>query len=143
MDQYVQSYNHTFTVADDENSHWPEGETNFTLFGVTTWKLKPGSFGQMNAAKAKISSLAKEHGWPRYWAWNSPVAGDSDLSLVSPFNNYAEMAPPEQGFLAFLTEHMESAEAAQELLGSFSTSFSDSSYTVYLLREDLSTPADE
>jgi len=143
VDQYVDSYEHYYTTTDFENSNWPEGETNYSLFGVTRWVLKQGAFRQMNEAKGKMSSLAKEHGWPRYWSWQSQIGGSNVISIVSPYENYAGMEPPEQSFFEFLVEHMESPEAAGELLGSFSSSFKSSSYTVYRLRDDLSMSADE
>jgi hypothetical protein len=141
VDQYVDSYEHYFSTQDFKNSNWPEGDTKFTLFGVTTWQVKQGADRTMNEAKAKLSSLAKEHGWPRHWAWNSRIGGSSTLAIVSPYENYAGMEPPEKSFAEFLTEHMDSPEEAIELLGSFSKSFKSSEYTVYRLREDLSMPS--
>ena len=143
VDQYIKRYEHYYTAIDFENSHWPEGETNFSLFGVTRWELKLGSFQQMNDAKTKMSSLAKEHGWPRYWSWSSRVGGTGGISIVSPYENYAGMEPPEQSFTEFLIENMDSPEEALGLLNSFSTSFSSSTYTVYRLRDDLSMSSDE
>lgn len=143
VDQYVDSYEHYYNVIDFENNNWPAGEVNFTLIGLTRWELKPDAFDQMNKAITRISSLAKEHGWPRYWSWSSRIGGSSTIAIASPFENYAAMEPPEQSFAEFLTEHMDPPDAAMELLNSFSASFKSSNYTVYQLRDDLSMSSDE
>jgi hypothetical protein len=143
VDQFVESYEHYFSAIDFENSNWPEGDNNFSLFGVTNWRVKPGAGGAMNAAKAKMSSMAKEHGWPRHWSWSSGIGGSPGLSLVAPFDNYAGMKAPEQSFAEFLTEHMGSQEEALELLNTFSTSAKGSTYTIYRHRKDLSSAADD
>ncbi len=143
VDQYVASYEHFFSAIDFENSNWSEDVTDVNFVGVTSWKIKPGAEGGMEAAKAKMSSLAKEHGWPRNWAWGSSIVGPPLLTIASPFSDFAGMEAPEQNFLEFLTEHMGSQEEADELLSSFSTSAKGSSYTIYRYREDLSSPSDE
>ena len=143
VDQFVASYEHYFTNLDFENSNWPEDGAEFPLIGVTYWYVKPGAAGAMNAAKAKMSQLAKEHGWPRNWSWGSGVGGSPSISLASPFENWAGMQAPEQNFADFLTEHMGSQEAALELLSTFSTSASSSTYTVYRHRPDLTATDSE
>jgi len=143
VDQFVNSYEHYFSAIDFENSNWPEAGTEVNFVGVTYWNVKPGAGAGMNAAKAKMSTLAKEHGWPRNWSWASPIGGGGGLVLVSPFATYADMQAPEQNFADFLTEHMGSEEAAIELLNGFSSSASDSNYTIYRYRKDLSSPSDE
>ena len=90
-----------------------------------------------------MSSLAKEHGWPRHWSWSSRTGGNGGISIASPYENFAGMEPPEQSFGEFLIEHMDSPEEAAELLSNFSTSFKSSTYTVYRLRDDLSMSADD
>ena len=63
--------------------------------------------------------------------------------IVSPFENFAAMEPPEQSLFDFVSEHVGSAEEAGKIEGhgafaQFSAGFTGSSYTVWAYREDLS-----
>jgi hypothetical protein len=58
--------------------------------------------------------------------------------IVSPFENFAAMEPPEQSFFEFVSEHVGSAEEAGKIFAQFSAGFTGSNYTVWAYREDLS-----
>ena len=73
MAPHVESIEHYYTTIDMENSNWPEDRGPYTLFGVTTWTLKPGTAGDRIAAMATFTKVAKEHGWDRTWAWSSLI----------------------------------------------------------------------
>jgi len=137
VDQHVSSYEHYFADLDLENSNWPANAGEFAFYGVTSWTPRPGTGTQRGAAIAEFKAIATEHGWDKSWSWSWRIGGDSQLSLVIPYNDYAAMAPPEPTFSAFVREHI-GEEAAAELFERFSSSFWGSSYTVYAHRPDLS-----
>ena len=137
VSQYVDDYDHRFQNVDLENSNWPEDRTDDRYFGVTTWRLKPGTTGARQAAIKALSAVGKEHGWSRPWSWQYYVGGDAGLALVTPYANFADMEPPEQSFFEFATEHLGAEETAR-LFHDFGSSFWSSEYTIFAHRPDLS-----
>ncbi len=140
--QYVDDYNHRFQSLDLANNNWPEDPPDYRYFGVTTWRLKPGTTGARQAAITALSTVGKEHGWSRPWSWNSSVGGDAELSLVTPYANFAAMEPPEKSFFEFATEHLGAEETAR-IFSEFGSSFWSSQYTIFEHRPDLSMSDDE
>ncbi len=143
VDQYVAKYQHYLNEFDFANSNWPEDPSSMTLFGVTHFYRKPGKAADLEMAKVRMSELAKEHGWPYHWSWADRVGGKDILMLVIPHENFADMAPPEQNFVAFLTEKLGSADEAQALMAKFTGAHAGTTHTVYRHREDLSMPEAE
>ncbi|MFZ9052780.1 MAG: hypothetical protein ACO22K_07160 [Woeseiaceae bacterium] len=144
--QYVDHAHHYIEYMDWENSHWPDGESDGPYFGVTAWKMKPNQGSGPREARLKLSQMAIENGWgdtDNQWLWHWRIGGPNELRIVSPFDNYAEMAPPEQSFFEFIAEHMGSEEEASALFDQFGSGFAGSDYTVWVHRKDLSTPASE
>ncbi len=135
--QYVDDYHHRFQNLDLDNSNWPEDRTGDRYFGVTSWRLKPGTTGTRQAAIKALSAVGKEHGWSRPWSWQSYVGGDAELAIVSPYVNFADMEPPEQSFFEFASEHLGAEETAR-LFNDFGSSFLSSEYTIFEHRPDLS-----
>ncbi len=136
--QYVESYQHHFDELDLENGKWPEKDPGFKYFGITDYKVKAGH-GQSTAEGIKaLSSNAKDMKWPYSWAWIWAVSGESNLSLVIPYKNYADMTDPEITFDKALATHLGSEEKAGEILKAWSNNFKKTSYTIYRLREDMS-----
>jgi hypothetical protein len=143
VDQYVDHYHHYLETADWENSHWPfpDDATAGPYYGVTSWTNKEGRGPASNRAREKLSELAKEHGWTdagNEWLWLSREAGKPVTMIVSSHENYADMAPAEQGFFEFIAEKIGEEEAGA-LFAAFGSGFTDSDYTIWVLDEDLST----
>lgn len=143
VDPHVEEYKHYLYALDFDNSHWAEDAPEYNYFGVTRWTPKQGSGGSMSAAVEEISSLAKKANWPRYWSWSNRIGGKPNLTLVSPFENYADMAPPEPSFFERMSQELGGDEAAQEMFQRFSSNFEGSTYTVYVHRPDLSMGEDD
>lgn len=142
VDQYVDHYHHYFERMDFENSYWPEDENDFQFYGVTTWVWKEDAGPEASEARKAMSKLALENGWGEQgnnWLWHSRIGGKSELKIVSGFKDFADMAPPEQTFFDFLTEHLGSAEAASEMFATFGSGFASSDYTVWAHNASLST----
>ena len=135
--QYVDDYSHQFQDLDLDNSNWPEDPPDYRYFGVTSWQPKPGTTGSRQAAIKALSAVGKEHGWSLPWSWQSYVGGDAELSLVTPYVDFAAMEPPEQSFYKFAAEHLGAEETAR-LFKDFGSSFWSSEYTIYEHRPDLS-----
>jgi hypothetical protein len=134
---HVQSYSHNFAELDRKNSHWGE-DVKANYVGVTHYKVKMGKGRQMSEALKQMSTLAKDNNWPHSWSWSYPVGGSYAVNLVIPFENYADMAPLEESFYAFISKVMKSEEKAQKMFEQFSDSFSSTDYQIYRLRKDLS-----
>ena len=65
------------------------------------------------------------------------------IAIVSSYENYADMEPPEQSFFEFASEKL-GAEEAGAMFSDFGNGFTDSEYTIWVRDESLSSPsADE
>ena len=145
VEPLIEHYHRYFEVSDMENSHWPEGGGNGPFYGVTTWSHKQGAGPESSAARKKMSQTALNDGWAteeNNWMWMSRVGGSPKTVLVSSFENYADMAPPEQSFFEFMSETV-GAEEAGKILSDFGSGFSSSDYTVWEHMPDLSMPYPE
>ncbi len=144
VDQYVDHYHRYMEFVDWQHSHWPDDDsTDGPYFGVTTWswKIGAGTGSDSNDARKKMSSMALESGWGEAgnnWLWLRRIGGKPMLMVVSPYSNYADMAPPEKSFFDFISEQMGSEEEADALFDTFGSGFADQDYTVWRYREDLS-----
>lgn len=141
VDGFVDSYKHNISVLDFENSHWPEDAGPFKLFGVTHWNVKPGHGPKVRQARERMSQVAIENDWDGIWSWSNSMAGSGGLTLVIPHENYADMAPPEQTFAAFLAEQI-GEEESQQVFSDFSSGLMNGHYTLYRHRPDLSVAHD-
>jgi len=146
VDPYVEHYHHYYERNDWENSHWPAEGTNGPYYGVTGWSIKQGAGPAGGQAKDKMSQLALNDGWANAdnnWLWLSRVGGKPKIAIVSSYENYADMAPPEQSFFEFASEKL-GAEEAGAMFSDFGNGFTDSDYTIWVRDESLSSPsADE
>lgn len=134
---HVDHYSHNFGELDIENSHWGD-DVDASYVGVTTWEIKSGKGGQASASIGAMSALAKENGWSRNWVWSYPVGGSSRVSLVTPFKNFADMAPMEENFYQFAKKHLKSEKKADAMFKDFNGSFSSSEYSIYRHDKELS-----
>jgi hypothetical protein len=140
VDQYVDHYHHFIESADYENSNWPTDLGQQTYYGVTSWTWKQGAGPGPNEARKQLSKIAMDEGWDYNWLWLSRIGGEPTLMIVSPYENFAAMAPPEQEFFDFVAEKLGSEEEAGKIFAQFSAGFAGSSYTIWEHRPDLSSP---
>jgi len=141
VNQYVDQYEHYLEVAEWDNSHWPEGVDQYMYYGVTSWELARGVGPGPDEARKQISQIALTKGWAdagNKWLWHSRLGGTPTLMLIEPFTDYADMAPLEASFSDYLAKHMGSAEKANTRYAEFESGFANSTYTVWMLRQDLS-----
>lgn len=144
--QYVDHYHHYFDRTDWKNSHWPDEGTDGPYYGVTSWVFKEDAPSASGEARKQMSQLAKDGGWGEKggpWLWLRQIGGKDKLALVSPYANFADMAPPEQKFYEFAAEELGSEEKADAMFEQFSSGFASSDYTVWKYREDLSLPSND
>lgn len=137
VDPYVASYRHYLQTVDFDNSNWPEDSSSYQLFGVTEYHHKMGAAQSIEATKTALSNAAKEGDWPRHWAWVRNSGGASRMELVVPYKNYADMAPGEESFAAFLAR-TQGESNARDMLQSFTDNFTDTRYSVYRYMPDMS-----
>ena len=141
VDQYVDHYHHYLDSMDWESSNWPEDMDQYAYYGVTSWTRKQGAGPGSNEAMKQLSQIALDEGWDdagNMWLWHSRIGGKPMLMIATPFEDYAAMQPPEQSFFEFVSEHVGSQEQAGAIFDQFSSGFTDTSYTVWAYREDLS-----
>jgi len=141
----VDHYHHYFERGDWENSHWPDTGTSGPLFGVTTWTWKEDAGPEVGEARKKLSQVGITEGFvndDNNWLWLHRIGGEPRLMIVSSFENYADMEPPEQSFFEFVTEKLGEEEAGA-LFAQFGSGFSSSDYTVWQLDPSLSTPSSD
>ena len=72
--------------------------------------------------------------------WLSRIGGSPTLMIVSPYDSFADMAPPEQEYYDYVVEKVGQAEA-DRLFSTFSEGYTSSSFTVWAHRPDLSVSA--
>jgi hypothetical protein len=142
--QYVDHYNRHFESTDMQNSYWPAGEGNGPYYGVTTWTRKEGASPASEEARVKMSQIGLTEGWASIennWVWLLRETGKPQLLLVTSYESFADMAPPEESFFEFLTE-MKGPEEATTILDAFYSGFSASDYTVWMRNAELSAAID-
>lgn len=142
---YVDHTHHYFDENDWENSAWPDDLDGYQFYGVTTWTWKEDADPAVSEIRKEMSQMAIESGWgdENYWLWHTRVGGKPILMIVSPYKNYADMAPPEKDFVEVLVEHSgKSAEEIGSMFQAFGSGFSSSEYTVWQHRPDLSLADD-
>ncbi|MDH3645871.1 MAG: hypothetical protein OER80_03775 [Gammaproteobacteria bacterium] len=137
VDPHVADYKHYFARIDFKNGNWPEDDSEYKLFGVTSFDSKNGRAAAIEKSKTELSEAAKSGGWSRHWSWSNSVGGDGGLNLVTPFKDYAGLQGPEGGFSGFLAKHVGEAKAG-EMLSGFSENFHGSTYTIYRLIDEMS-----
>lgn len=139
VDQYVEHYHHYIEESDYETSNWPEDLGQHAYYGVTTWTYKQGGYMASEEARKKLSKIAMDGGWDGHWLWHSRTGGQPALMVVSEYESFADMAPPEQPFFDFVAEQLGSAEEAGKLFQTFASGFTQSNYTIWAHRPDLSS----
>jgi hypothetical protein len=142
VDQYVDHMHRYIEYTDWENSNWAEDENNGPYYGVTTWKMKQGAGPASSAARKKMSQVAINEGWEGQWLWLSRIGGKPMTAVVSSFESYADMEPPEQSFFEFLIEKL-GAEEAAAMFADFGSGYSDSDYTVWQFDSGMSDNSDD
>ena len=145
VDQYVDHYHHHLETMDWENSHWPDGKVNGPYYSVSSWEIKLGAGQAWNEARKKLSRLALDEGWAsdaNNWLWHTRVTGKAMQMMVSSAESFADMAPPETPFFAFVSEKV-GAEEAAAIFEAFNSGFKNIDHTIWVYDADLSTPSDD
>lgn len=135
---YVRDYEHYLNELDFANSNWPESNKGMQYFAVTQYRVKMGKGASIAEGKKTLSSYAKEMKWPYYWSWSDQIGGKEGLSLVIPYSNYADMAPPEESFYQAIVKHLKDEDKTKAIFKQWSGNFKSTDYTIYRIRPDLS-----
>ncbi|WNC70811.1 hypothetical protein RGQ13_11780 [Thalassotalea psychrophila] len=140
--KYVAHYEHYYSRIDFKNSNWPDGKNNYKYFAVTDYSVKVGAGKGVSEGKKVLSETAKAMKWPYSWSWTWQIGGDENLSLVIPYENYAEMEDPDKSFSTAFAEQIGDADKAAAVFKAWGENFHSTQYTVYVLREDMSMSTD-
>jgi hypothetical protein len=143
---YVEKMEHYFSEVDWSDSNYSTDSGPFRYFRVTDWQLERGMESVFEGAKEQISQIALNQGWAnaeRNWLWTTQIGGSPTASVVVPHKNFASMARGDETISEFLGKHMNSREAAAELIQKFSSSTSSESTTIWEHLPDLSFPENE
>lgn len=113
----------------------------WSRYGVTSWVWKEDAGPEVGEVRKEISQALIEAGWGEEnpWLWLSRIGGKPMIMVVTPFDNYADMAPPEQDMYEFMIENSDmEGEDLNAAFTAFGSGFSSSDYTIWQLRPDLS-----
>lgn len=138
---HVESYEHYFEKLDWANSHWPNPDAPYKLFAVTEFNIKPGHGQDFDVARDKMSQIALNQGWAtadRAWLWSKTIGGKPQESIIIPHVNFASMDQGDESYFEFLARHLQSEEAAAELLKMFSSASWSTDFQMWEHHEDLS-----
>lgn len=135
---YVKRIEHYFDELDFANSHWPNSNSDFKYYAVTTYHVKMGTSGNIAQGKKALSDAAKAMKWPYSWSWAESIGGTNQLMLVIPYKSYADMAPPKVSFYQSVVNHLNDKAKADEMFKQWSSNFKSTNYSIYTMRTDLS-----
>ncbi len=138
---HVDSMQHYFERMDMENSYWPNDMGQKPYYGVTSWIWKEDASPEVGEVRKQMSQALMEAGWGEEepWLWMSRIGGKPMLMIVSPYDSYADMAPPEQNMYEYMLEKSEmTGEEMDAVFATFGAGFASSDYTVWQFRPDLS-----
>jgi hypothetical protein len=138
---HVDRYSHYLTQDEDEISYWNTTDP-FPMYEVTTLRLGPGQYGNFRRAVSRARDAARAQKWNASWGLSAITGGDDDLILVLPYRSYADMAGPSPAFIDMMAAHLGGQAKAADALGAIQSAIHGSSTTLYLHREDLSTPSE-
>ncbi len=142
----VDRMHHYFERRDIENSYWPDDLGQKPYYGVTSWVWKEEAGPEVTEVRKKMSQALIEAGWGEEdpWLWLSRIGGKPMIMIVSPYDSYADMAPPEKNMYEFMLENSDmEGEEMDGIFATFGAGFSSSDYTVWQHRPDLSVSAAE
>jgi ketosteroid isomerase-like protein len=94
--------------------NWPPDMSKVRLISVTTIQLKPGMAKDFSAAVKVYHDAITENEYPAYYHWSWTVNGGSgnQVTRANFFENYADMAPPEEKMWKFMERVLGEDEAA-------------------------------
>jgi hypothetical protein len=140
---HVESAAHYFETMDWANSHWSETKGPYHLFAVTEFSVDPGSAGEFDAAREKMSQIALEQGWAsddHVWVWATSIGGQARHSIIIPHRNFASLDNAGETFAQFLANQLGSAEAAAELMGRFQGATTGADFQIWEYQAEFSLP---
>ncbi|QIZ76757.1 hypothetical protein [Ferrimonas lipolytica] len=138
VNQLVGKVSHYLSELDAENSHWPEDAPDYRYFEVVSLYPKQGHGSEIGKDMKAISDAAKAMEWDEHWAWRWTIGGPTELTLVFPYTNWADMKQPEPSFAERLAKQMDSEDEAKALMQRWSKHFKHSESTIYRHNAEMS-----
>ena len=143
---YVDHTHRYLEEFDYDNSYWDQDGDQGPYYGVTTWSTAGGPAPEAYAARIKLSQMAIENGWAsedNQWLWHYRIGGSPQMMIVSPFSNWADMAPPEENFRDMLVEAMGDEAEVDALFADFAKGKKEIDYTVWYHAKDLGSISED
>jgi hypothetical protein len=122
---HVEAAEAWFTTEMREMSHFPESFEGYTHFQVEDWYVKNGQYGKFRRGLQRVSDILKAGNFGGYWSFYSVASGGhgNQVQLVLPNRGWAGMAEPEPSFFDIVSEALGGAEAFDEFMADWGTTF--------------------
>lgn len=130
--------------TDWEHSHIVDGGFEGPYYGETTWYLSEGFHPEAGEARRAVSKALKD-GWANddnQWLWLNRIGGKPAISIVSSYENWADMAEPEETVWDFMMKKV-GEEKMKDMFKNFSHGKKSSSYTIWKRDDDASMNLDD
>ncbi len=126
-------------TGDTTNLRWPDDPSAVRFVTLIDFYLRPGQQQAFFEVVSKFHEAIVQTDFHAYYSFNWSVAGGPGdmIRLVLPYENWADMAPPETTMAAMLAE-VYGPEEAQAMNERFSNTLRRSQTTVLMIRPDLS-----
>jgi|GEM_PF-885276 len=136
---HMADVNSMITRTDDEVGMWPESMDGYRFFRLTRWYVRQGQYRAFMDGLKKIDGALKSGGFKGHYAFVHTVSGGhgNSILLVSPYHNYADMAPKQPDFMTVMNKAM-GEEEAKAFLAEWSKTYKTGDNWMIEYRADLS-----
>lgn len=131
-------------TMDRDITHWNPEPDNVKYMSVIEWHLKPGAHWQFKKLVEKYHKLLRENDHPGYYGFSWTVNGGPGdvVTLLLPYESWADMAPPEETMQAMLFRVL-GEEEAMKMDKAFADTFTSSKSMIVKHIPELSVIPEE
>jgi len=111
--EHIEDTSSWISMGDKRFARWHPDMEKINLISVISYELKPGSQKDFTDAVQVYHDAIAEHDFPTYYQFSWPINGSSGngVTLALFFENYADMAPPEEKMQEFMKRVLGEEEA--------------------------------
>lgn len=135
----VESVSSTITTTDEALSNRAPQSRTTAFVTITRFHIRPDRQAQFEEAIAVGTQALKDHDWPGYWLWTTPMAGPHRgpyKDVVALHTSWADMQEPDRPMMAVLAEAM-GQDDFEEWLADIGESTRGQETMIRRLRPDL------
>ncbi|MEX0322873.1 MAG: hypothetical protein AB3N63_11990 [Puniceicoccaceae bacterium] len=131
-------------TVDEDISHWHPEPEKVQYISVIQWQLKPGAYWDFKEIVGKYHKLLRDNDHPGYYGFNWTVNGGAGdmVTLLIPYEDWADMAPPEETMQAMLFRVL-GKEEAMKLDKAFSKTIASTNSMIVKFIPELSVVHEE